>query len=55
MGEQMTRIQVSDAVWRKFRAIAIERGVPAPVLLGSVVTGYVTRADKRRRIVRAES
>jgi hypothetical protein len=50
----MTRIELSEAMWRRFRAIAVERGVSTPELLGSVVTGYVVRASKSRLRVAAE-
>lgn len=47
----MTRIQMSDAMWRRFKALAVERGINVPELLGSVVSGYVARAEARRRRV----
>jgi hypothetical protein len=54
IGQQMTRIDVSEAMWRRFRSLAVERGLTTPELLGSVVGGYVRRAEKRRRVVRVE-
>jgi hypothetical protein len=49
MSEQMTRIEgVSESMWRRFRALAVERGITTPQLLGSVVNGYTIRASKRR-------
>jgi hypothetical protein len=48
MMQQMTRIEISEAVWRRFRALAVERGVTTPELLGSVVSGYTSRAVRRR-------
>jgi hypothetical protein len=48
MMTQMTRIVISETVWRKFRALAVERGLSTPELLGSVVSGYVIRASSRR-------
>jgi hypothetical protein len=53
MVQQMTRIEgVSEQMWRRFRALAVERGITTPELLGSVVNGYTVRAAKRRmRIV----
>ena len=54
MSDKMTRIDVSDAVWRKLRSLAVERGLTTPQLLGSVVSGYVVRAEKRRRVLRVE-
>ncbi len=53
MVQQMSRIDgVSEQMWRRFRALAIERGITTPELLGSVVNGYTVRAAKRRmRIV----
>jgi hypothetical protein len=52
--QQMTRIEVSEAMWRRFRSLAVERGITTPVLLGSVVSGYVARAERRRRVLRVE-
>ena len=47
--QQMTRIEgVSESMWRRFRALALERGLTTPQLLGSVVNGYTIRASKRR-------
>ncbi len=53
MVQQMTRIDgVSEHIWRRFRALAVERGITTSELLGSVVNGYTVRAAKRRmRIV----
>jgi len=42
----MTRIDISDAVWNRFRAIAVARGIGTPQLLGSVVTRYATPRRK---------
>jgi hypothetical protein len=50
----MTRIDVSESVWRKFRAHAVERGITTPELLGAVVSGYVVRQERRRLRVVAE-
>lgn len=44
----MTRIEISDAMWRRFKSLAVERGIHVPELLGSVVSGYVARAEQRR-------
>ena len=45
----MTRLEgVSDTMWRRFRALAVERGLTTPQLLGSVVNGYTIRASRRR-------
>jgi len=54
MSTQMTRIEISESTWRKFRAIAVERGISTPELLGSVVSGYVVRAARSRLRVAAE-
>jgi hypothetical protein len=48
MTQQMTRIDISAAMWRRFRSLAVERGLSTPELLGSVVGGYVVRAERRR-------
>jgi len=55
MTQHMTRIEVSEAMWRRFRSIAVERGLTTPELLGSVVSGYVVRAERRRRTIRIEN
>ena len=54
MMQHMTRIDISEAMWRRFRSIAVERGLTTPELLGSVVSGYVARAERRRRTIRLE-
>ncbi len=54
MMQHMTRIDISEAMWRRFRSLAVERGLTTPELLGSVVSGYVARAERRRRVVRVE-
>jgi hypothetical protein len=51
----MTRIDgVSDSMWRRFRSLAVERGITTPELLGSVVNGYTARAARRRMRVVVE-
>ncbi len=45
---RMTRLEVSEGIWRRLKADAALQGVALPELLGSVVTGYVLRAEKRR-------
>jgi len=51
----MTRLEISPAVWQRFKSLAVERGISIPELLGSVVRGYVVRAEKRRRSIRVDS
>jgi hypothetical protein len=55
MVQQMTRIDgVSETMWRRFRSLAVERGLTTPQLLGSVVNGYTIRAAKRRARIMIE-
>jgi hypothetical protein len=52
----MTRIDgVSESMWRRFRSLAVERGLTTPELLGSVVNGYTVRAARRRMRIVVES
>jgi hypothetical protein len=49
MDTRMTRIDVDDATWRRFRAQCLEMGMTTPERLGALVRGAATRKEKRRQ------
>jgi hypothetical protein len=44
----MTRVEIDNATWRRFRAQCVEMGLTTPERLGALIRGATTRKEKRR-------